>query len=207
MQPDDLKAAWQAESAKARITIDMDILLTEFRRNQKQFDTMIFLRDAREVGVALIMIPPWIYWGFRSELPVTWYLTIPALLWVAGYMLWDRHVQKKKRPPADAPLRENVQGALADVTHQISLLRNVHWWYLIPLGVPIFAFFTQTAWNLRETGWEALIFWLFLVAFLVGLYWFLYWVNQYAVRKQLEPRRAELEMLLSNLENDVLNVN
>jgi hypothetical protein len=29
--------------------------------------------------------------------------------------------------------------------------------------------------------------------------WFIYWLNQYAVRKELEPRRKELQTLLSSL--------
>ena len=31
------------------------------------------------------------------------------------------------------------------------------------------------------------------------VYWGVYWLNQFAVRKHLEPRRQELEMLLSSL--------
>ena len=29
--------------------------------------------------------------------------------------------------------------------------------------------------------------------------WFIYWLNQYAVRKDLEPRQKELQILLRNL--------
>ena len=38
----------------------------------------------------LLMVPLWIYMGVKLSLPWTWYLTVPALLWVAGYMLVDR---------------------------------------------------------------------------------------------------------------------
>jgi hypothetical protein len=35
--------------------------------------------------------------------------------------------------------------------------------------------------------------------FFVLVFWFVYWLNQYAVRKQLEPRRKELQALHRNL--------
>jgi hypothetical protein len=36
--------------------------------------------------------------------------------------------------------------------------------------------------------------------FLALLYWGIYWLNQFAVRRALDPRRQELETLLAGLE-------
>ncbi len=45
---------------------------------------------------------------------------------------------------------------------------------------------------------------LFILTCIVGtilLYWGIYWLNQWAIRKELAPRKKELEELLSSLEN------
>lgn len=56
----------------------------------------------------------------------------------------DRARQKKRRAGPGHSLVREVEGALADVEHQIWLLRNVFWWYQLPVVVPILAFFAHT---------------------------------------------------------------
>ena len=90
MDPDDFKRAWQTQSSQTRLTIDAELLLKEVEHNQRHFDATIFWRDVREVGTSLLMVPVWIYLGATLSLPWTWYLSVPAMLWVAGYMLADR---------------------------------------------------------------------------------------------------------------------
>jgi hypothetical protein len=203
MDPDDLKQAWQMQPSKARLTIDAELLLKEVQRNQQYLDATIFWRDVREVGVSLLMMPLWIYLGIRLSLPWTWYLMLPALLWVAGYMLADRRRHKQEPAEAGEPLRQHVEGSLAQVEHQIWLLRNVFWWYLLPLGLPLLAFFGQVAWRVRTAGWWnafalAVINSVFVALVFAGIYR----LNQYAVRAGLEPRRRELEALLTSLDDE-----
>ena len=153
MNPDNFKQAWQTQSSQTRLTIDAELLLKEVRRNQQCFTAMIFWRDVREVGTALLLVPLWLYLGVKHSLPWTWYLTVPALLWVAGYMLADRMRHKRQPPEPGEPLRQRVESSLAQVEHQIWLLRNVLWWYLLPLALSILAFFGQVAWQERSGGW------------------------------------------------------
>src|SRR3954447_19991766 len=141
MDPDDLIHAWQTQTSKTRLTIDAELLVKEVRRNQQHFVAAIFWRDVREVGISLLMVPLWIYLGTRRSMPWTWYLTVPALLWIAGYMLADRMRHKRQPAGTGEPLRQHVESSLAQVDHQIRLLRNVFWWYLLPLALPILAFF------------------------------------------------------------------
>ena len=124
MDPDDFKQAWQTQSSQTRLTIDAELLLKEVRRNQRYFTATIFWRDVREVGVGLLMVPLWLYLGVKHSLPWTWYLMVPALLWVAGYMLADRMRHKRQPPEPGEPLRQRVESSLAQVEHQIWLLRN-----------------------------------------------------------------------------------
>ena len=197
--PDPLKEAWQMQTAQPQFTIDPNLLLTEFRRNERTFTAMIFHRDVREIGVALILIPVWIVLGRCSDSPWTWYLTIPGLLWIAGFMLVDR--RRHARPPApEAPMLQQVAAALADVEHQITLLKNVLWWYLLPLALPMFAFFAHVSWRSWDGSWLSLVMSAIPFTIVVGVFAFVYWLNQYAVRKTLEPRREELQTLLETLQ-------
>ncbi|NJM54838.1 MAG: hypothetical protein HC841_01905 [Verrucomicrobiae bacterium] len=175
------------------------LLLNEVRRNERQFQSVLFWRDTREIGVALFLVPVWFAMGAKLDLPWTWYLCVPSLLWVAGFMWWDRRGQRRHRTNPDDTLLESVSHSLAEVEHQIWLLRNVQWWYLLPLIVPMFAFFAQLAWRDARDSWPLLLTLAgFPVLVTLGFGW-VYDVNQRCVRNELEPRRRELESLLRSL--------
>jgi hypothetical protein len=202
MNPDNLQQTWQAHSSQTRLTIDAQRLLKEVRRNQWYFTATIFWRDVREVGTAMLLVPLWFYLGMKLSLPWTWYLMVPALVWIAGYMLADRIRHKRQPPEPSESLRQGVETSLEQVEHQIWLLRNVLWWYLLPLGLPMLAFFGQLAWEARSGGWlTALAFaGMFSVEMIVLAC--VYRLNQSAVRSGLEPRRQELEALLMSLKDE-----
>jgi hypothetical protein len=196
---DDLKKAWQSQAAPKRLTLDTALLLDEVRRNERQFAAIIYCRDLREVGVALLLVPVWIYMGIKTESHWSWYLAVPTLWWIAGFMIVDRVRQRWRQPGPGETLRSGIKHSLAQVEHQIWLLRNIFWWYLLPPFTAIIIFPAYRAWQSRDDGLPALAEFaaIALVIALVG--WFIYWLNQYAVRKNLEPRRKELQTLLRSL--------
>ncbi|MBC7965979.1 MAG: hypothetical protein H7Z17_08645, partial [Fuerstia sp.] len=150
MDPDKYQQAWQAHSSKTRVTVNADLLLKEVQHNVQNFRAMIFWRDFREVGVALLMIPLWFYLGSKFSSPWTWYLSVPAFIWVAGFMLVDRMRHKQKPSEPSETVLHCVQQSLTQVEHQIWLLRNVFWWYLLPFAIPITAFFAHVSWLSSE---------------------------------------------------------
>ena len=202
MNPDDFQRAWQAQSARTRVTIDADLLLKEVQRNQREFRATIFLRDFREVFIALVLIPVWFYMGAKLSSPWTWYLTVPALLWIAGFMLVYRVRHKPSPANADVPLLECVERSLAEVGDQIWLLRNVLWWYLLPPGVSLLAFVAQVSWLHSKGLLDALAHLAPPAIVIFVTYGFIYWLNQHAVRRKLEPRRQELLTLLASLRDE-----
>ena len=199
MNPDDLKQAWKSQASNAGPAIDAELALQEVRRNQRAFDATLLWRDVREVGVSLLMVPLWLVLGIKFSLPWTWYLTVPGLLWIAGFMLADRRRHKRQVPEPGDPLRQHVQSSLAQVEHQIWLLRNVFWWYLLPLGLPMLAFFVQVTWQTSSPGWLSAASLAIVVGIEVAVFGGIYWLNRSAVRCHLEPRRQELETLLASL--------
>jgi CubicO group peptidase (beta-lactamase class C family) len=92
-----------------------------------------------------------------------------------------------------------VKESLSQVERQIWLLRNVLWWYLLPFAIPILAFFAHVSWLNSKVWLESALGFGVPAVFVVALYCWVYWLNQRAVRLQLEPRRQELLALLASL--------
>ena len=199
MNPDELKTVWQSQMRGQRLAFNAEELLQQLQRNKKNFETMIFWRDLREVSVALVMVPLWIWIGVGTKSPWTWYLCIPALLWIAGFMLVDRTHQRRREPKPVEALRDCIENSLAQVKHQMWLLRNVLWWYLLPIAAALAAFFAQVTWQRMGGGWRVGLTMAGVVSVAGLILWRVYWLNQTAVRKSLEPRRRELEALRASL--------
>lgn len=199
MLPDKYQQAWKADAAQMRVTFDAELLSKEVQRAQEDFRSMIFRRDLREVSVAAIMIPVWLVMGVAMSLPWSWYLTVPAIVWVAGFILVDRRRHPQQASEPGQPLLFYVTESLRQVEHQVWLLRNVFWWYLLPFTVAIMAFFVHTGWRTSDTWWGAAVFACMLGLFLFVIYGALYCLNQHAVRVLLEPRRQNLVKLAAHL--------
>jgi hypothetical protein len=200
MNFEELQKSWQAQDAGRKITIDADLLLKEVRHNQRRFRRTIFWRDVREVGVAAVLVPVFIAAGLK----ISWTLHLCAFgcLAVGGYLLVDRWRQKRKTPEVGGSLKDCAAALLAEVSHQIWLLKNVLWWYLLPILVPILVFYGWVAWQVPAPVIVKITRLLPQTGFVVALYAFIYWLNQLAVRKSLEPRRQELETLLKEIDPD-----
>src|SRR5215212_5989958 len=199
MDLDSYQKAWQSQSSQARVTIAADLLLKEVQRSQRSFRATIFHRDFREVAIGLLMIPLWFFLGYWLYLPWTWYLAVPAITWVILFIVVDRIRHKQQPSEPGEPMLECVRVSLTQVEHQIWLLRNVFWWYLLPFTIAILAFLAQHAWLNHSEFWPIALAFVPFVLFLVALYGFVYYLNQRAVRRELEPRRQELLTLLASL--------
>jgi len=186
---DPLQQAWQSQPQRT-VRIDADVLLAQVRRNQRSLAATIFWRDFREVVVALVLV----VWFTNSarELGWPWLSFSAACAWVAGYILVDRWRHRGQRPAADQTLTSSVEDALREVEHQIWLLKNVAWWYLLP-GI-LAAIFTFTYISIEMPGSlvERALFLATGLGIFFAVYAGIYWLNQYAVRNELQPRRQEL---------------
>ena len=70
--------------------------------------------------------------------------------------------------------------------------------------MPILAFFFHVSWIKSDNWSDAAILFLSNALILVVVFGVIYWMNQRAVRKDLEPRRQELLVLRSSLQNEPL---
>jgi len=121
---------------------------------------------------------------------------------VGTFMVVDRLMQRHKRPVASAALVGCLESSLHQVNHQIWLLKNVFWWYLLPLGAALGVSIAVSGWHARHQA-SQLIGWCGYGVVCILLDWFLHWLNQAAVETSLEPRRRELEALLVETGNAV----
>lgn len=187
MNFETLQQRWQQQETRSPAKVDASLVLQEVLRNHRSFERTIFWRDFREVGAALLAT---IYFVFRAR-GWTDYLLAAAAAGVGIYILVDRLRQRKNRPSQSESLRSFVEGSLLQVRHQSWLLRNVLWWYLLPLMVPVLISIAVQAETLRQgiRGTMAI----------VVLTWLIYKLNQNAVKTQLAPREQELERLLAGL--------
>jgi hypothetical protein len=194
------KNYWQKDAAGSKLTIDSDLLLREVKRNKESFESTIFWRDVREAVAGLGVSAFFLYFWIRHGV---WELLLLALL-VTGvivFLLGGRIIQRRKKPKMAETLSCCVWSSLTQVNHQIWLLKNVFWWYLLPPAIGIAIFVGRVAWAARSDR-RVLIFLFTYSVFCLFLYVGIYLLNQYAVRKELVPRKQELESLLKNLSND-----
>lgn len=201
---DELQNNWRSKQPDPKLTIDPDLLLREIKRNKESFESAIFWRDFGEVGIGILLFAAFLYYGTRDKL---WPMCLVALacLWIAGFMVVDRKVQKIKQPCLSDTLLNCVESSLNQIIHQIWLLKNVLWWYLAPLGIGILIFFAHAGISVMITENPSIGWIFFILGCIFGtilLYWGIYWLNQRAVRKDLIPRKDELQDLLNSLSSD-----
>jgi hypothetical protein len=202
MSFDDLQSKWQSHNHGTSLNVDSDLLLKEVQRNHQTLESSLLRRDIVEVVAAAVVTG---VFGFMAVRLNEWSLFLCSFggLFVGTFFVVDRWIQSRKhpRPATDQSLQSCIQTSLVQVNHQIWLLKNIFWWYLLPLIPGMVAFLSAVGWKMHEVGPLALL----LVA-AVGLlcafvFWGVYLLNQQAVKKTFEPRRDELEALLASLKS------
>ena len=119
---------------------------------------------------------------------------LPGTCWRTGC------VTDRQPPEPGEPLRQRVESSLAQVEHQIWLLRNVLWWYLLPLALAICGHLIVC--QIRE-GWLSVLLmagWVAMVMIAAAAVF--YWAIPIAIRSKLEPRRQELKAMLMSLNDE-----
>jgi len=202
----ELQKTWQKNEGFSKLTIDSDLFLREVKRNRESFASIILSRDVLEILVGILVILfIWSFAGFlfyQGLTLVAWasLLMSTFFLWVILFFIIDRAIQRKKRAASCETLIEYAKDSLAQVNHQIWLLKNVFWWYLLPPVIGLVIFFSACAWQTIPCHGKISLIRLFLRLTLVAIVSFgVYCLNQWAVRKDLNPRKNELESRLKTL--------
>ena len=203
MDLEKLREAWRSQPGGGQIRIDADVLVREVRRNQQSFRATIFWRDVREV-LAAVVVMAWVsldvaFRGIGRNWP--WLGLVAGAAFVAGYLLVDRWRRRREAPRVEGDLLSHIERSIKDVEHQIWLLRNVFWWYLLPLIVGTLVpnvYFLVADLATRKLRTFLGPFILSTCVFAAVCY-AAYFLNRHAVRRGLEPRRRELLAMRESL--------
>jgi len=197
---DELQNKWQSQKSKCKLNIEADLLVKVVKRNKQSFEALVFWRDFREAGVAFVLVFVFMYFGLKTN---SWSTIIMAVmcLFVGGSIIVDRVVQKRRRHNYNDSLKDCVADSLAQITHQIWGLKNVFWWYLLPILIGAGLMTCEIGWYLRENSEQ---FWSHIftsIATWALLGYGIYAINQWVVRTELVPRQKELQELLDAIMN------
>ena len=200
---DELQKRWKEDDSAQRVNIEVGRLLREVRRNKRSFEAAVFWRDVREVLAAVLVGAYFLYSGVKD--PMWWSLILLGMLslGVGAFFVVDRIIQKRRRPKQGDSFKSCVENSLLEIKHQIWLLRNVFWWYLLPIVVGVAIYTVHLGWRLRGLpGFDLVRHYVqssvILCVLILGVYLF----NQSTVRKALMPRKKELEELMLGLRED-----
>jgi hypothetical protein len=198
MSIDDLQAKWQSHDHGVPLNIDSDLLLNEVRRNHRAFELLLWQRDVSEVAAAALVT------GLFATLGVMmrqWGLLLCSAgsLFVGMFFVFDRLKHRRRRSLVEDSLPSVIDSSISQVQHQIWLLRNILWWYLLPLIPGLIIFLVSESWKSRGNGVieQAVIAAVGLICAVA--FWQAYRINLREVKNTLEPRRLELEELRASL--------
>lgn len=192
----DLSRLWDQQSAPDLPETEIESLLGSVRRHHRAFRRSIFWRDIRESLVGLLLAAFFSYVAFSE----TGYARAGACVLVAACVgvtvafCWTRFRARRIRPAGDHDLRKEIEASLAEVEFQICLLRNVRWWYLMPLAFGLLAWLFG---SVIESPTLPSVVGFVLVLPIIGLVFA--WVerlNHKAIREDLSPRAESLQSLI-----------
>jgi len=199
-----LQRTWQCQHPTAKLlsNADTNLRLKEVRRNQQLWRTINLWDAMLEIGGGFLGALFFSYLGVRHahwapfRVPDWDFLLVAFACAIMGtFRLVSRIIQRRKRTTGIDPLKASIEASLKEVKHDIWLQRNAFWWCWLPFTAALTISFCYASLHLHTPRFVA-----FLVLFVFPLAWWGYRLSLFTVRKVLEPRRQELEALLTSLE-------
>lgn len=169
-----------------------DQALQRVRQRSEELRRVVRRRDRLEIAVALVMLPLFGWLAVAGSNPVS---RIGAAIVAIACLVIPFRLRAARRAESDPgqPLLLQLRQELASVQAQDRLLSSVAWWYLLPLGVGVILFVGGSASRLMGAGYAVIV---------IAFYYWLYRLNQRAVRTELVPRARELQGWISHLEGN-----
>lgn len=194
MNDDELKQLWQQQTLR-QPTLSTADLLAAMQVQSSQFRRILRARDLRElIACAIVgLIFGYFYFFSHAHQPM---VRLGDLIVVGGalYIAWKLVSTSRAHPPAapGATTVESIRAELTSVRAQSHLLNTVHIWYLSPIALGL----AVSTWG----SGSPLAFKIIYSIFVLALFAFIYWLNQWARTKQILPLQAQLESLLHSAE-------
>lgn len=188
----ETRALWAGAETDGKEASMSDAQLMELVLNRSaRLERTLRRRDRRELvaaAVVLVLLAPALVVG-------PWITRAGVLLIAAGSGLIFMRLRRARALPAprpDRPLAEALRAEHARVNAQVRLLETVAWWYLAPLAAGCVLVVGGVAGATLYTAAYAAAVLVVCAA--------VYWLNREALRRDLRPRRTELERQIEQLE-------
>lgn len=189
MSDKELIKIWKKVNDFELVTIHQDNLLHDLGNELSLFEKTIRKRDKTEIGIALGLIPLFAviaYFVPSLISKIGALLVIPSALLVV-FML--KKVKKHKKEDLSAPLKNHLIQYKIYVEKEIQLLKNVVYWYLLPLFLCLTLFYF---------GFEYPLFFIFLNMI---IYVYIYYLNKKAIRNYFLPLIEKIDSSIKMLED------
>jgi hypothetical protein len=188
MTASELEQIWKTQPSLRPSQETIADIATMVAAVDRKFRRKLWWRDLREIGAA---ISGAIVFGLAGQTWLRW-ISVLCCLFVAVFLIRSRTAPRSTRETPTVVAR--LQQMICETETQIQLLRSVLWWYLLPCGIATFVFVLDRL-PQKFSASHLLNF----TEMMIALYLAIYWLNQRAVRKVLEPRRKNLQRALAEL--------
>lgn len=188
MNASELEHLWQKQQPIEPSPENIGQIAATVDAVDRKFRRKIWWRDLREIGAALVVAA---FFGIVGQTWLRW-LAVASCLFVVAWIIRSRMMV---RPPREVPnVIGRLQQMLRETETQIQLVRSLFWWYLLPCAVAMFAMVLDSPPRNCSSSRLLILFGPVIPFFLA-----IYWLNQWAVRKKLVPRRESLRHALAEL--------
>ena len=190
----DLKNIWKSATQEELVKLDQKNLIRGMEKQHLKLEKGIRKRDKLEISVAIVLMPFFLAATFflSSTLSkVGAFLMLPAL----GFIIYRLKAVRKYEPTAFSESTHDYLNKLKIYyTMQRDLLKEVAYWYLIPPFICI----SMIYWGISSTPNEKFIN----IGVAAVIYVGIYFMNQAAVRKKLDPFLEDIERELQTVNQD-----
>ncbi len=203
MEFKDLQQLWMNHPVVETDRLGWD----EVSKRGRTLNRRVVVRDVTEAGLALGMACLFLWVATVS--PVAWpWVGAGLLVLGVGAIFVRERMRGAARTFTVHDVRAGLEFAIAEVEHQMQLLRSATTWYLAPMAAVVILVLVGTVLGVRtEVGPEvwargrtslylAIGAIVPLIAAMFGVVW---WLNQRTVTRQLVPHRNHLVQALQDL--------
>ncbi len=201
MSLSDYEDVWKRQKPPIGANADLEMLKDTFDTKHRKQAANLRVRDYAEGSAGLIVsIVFGFVWWQQGAAGWPMAFAIILMLFVSGVYVREHIRTRHQVVSINATMLEKVKHDLVQLRHQHRLFLTMWLWYLAPAFVAIYIVVYTISANRSE--WHPLRSYSFHAGFMIFnvlIFWFVWFINRRDVRRQVEPRIAELEKLQQNL--------
>jgi len=196
---DTMELLWQQDQTSGRFSIDEEAMYNLLNKQAKRFSRQIRFRDYLEgilgflIAIFFAAVP--FLWSGKNQTSWVdhweWFTLSAGALFIAIAFVYQRRQARQWETDTGIDIKQTLIRNLASVAHQIKLLKNIVWWYCLPMEIPLVFV------AVKSDAFDA-----FRLDYLLGsaaLMIAIAGCNWWYVKKDLVPKQAALKQMLDSM--------